>query len=106
MEQVSFFFRLHISSTSARGIQLLYNPLPMLPLIPNPDKRTPGLVLPVVDMATKVAESVAVSDVVEVEVVTEAMEAVVAAHKFEMGMIPLLVYFSIEQLQLDQQPLC
>ena len=65
-------------------------------------------VLSVVDMATEVAESVAVSDVVEVEVVEEAVEAtveeVVAAHKFEMVMVPLLVCFPIEQLQLDQQP--
>ena len=66
------------------------------------------LVTSVVEMATRVVESVAVSDVVEVEVyvVAEAVEAVVAAHKFEMGMVPLFVCFSIEQLQLDQQPPC
>ena len=64
------------------------------------------LVLSVVEMATEVVDSVTVSDVLEVEVVAEEVEAVVAAHKFEMVMGPLLVCFPIEQLQLYKQPPC
>ena len=52
------------------------------------------MVLSVVDMATEVTESVAVSDVVEVE----AVEEVVAAHKFKMEMVTLLVCFPTEKL--------
>ena len=88
MEQVSVSFRPRIPSTSYRDIQPLYNPLPMFPLLPNPEEKAAVLVLSVVEMATEVAESVSVSDVVEVEVVEEAeaveavVKAVVAAHKF------------------------
>ena len=64
------------------------------------------MVLSVVEVMKEVAESVDISDVVEVEVVAEVVESVVAAHKLEMGMVPLLVCFPIEQVKLDQQPPC
>ena len=54
-----------LSSTSNRGIQALYRPLPILPLLPNPEETAEVLVLPVVKMATEVAESVVVSDAVK-----------------------------------------
>ena len=82
MEQVSVLFHPHLSSTSARDIQPQYHPLPLLPLIPNLEDTAAVLVLSVVDMVKEVAESVAVSDVVEVEVLAEAVEVVVAAHTF------------------------
>ena len=59
------------------------------------------LVLSVVEMEMELAELLVVSDVVEVEMVAEVVEAVVAANKFEMGIFPLLVCFPIEQLLLD-----
>ena len=102
MEHVSVLLCPHLSSTFICGIQQLYHPLPLLPLLLDSEETAAVLVLSVVEMATEVAESVAVSDVVEV--VTETVEAVVEAHKFEMVMMPLLVCFTIEELQLEQQP--
>ena len=82
MKQVSVLFCLHLSSTSDRGIQPLYHPLPLLPFLQNIEEKAAVLVLSVVEMATEVVDSVTVSDVLEVEVVAEEVEAVVAAHKF------------------------
>ena len=101
MEQVSVLFRPRLSSTCDYGIQPLYHPLPLITVIPNPEEMAEVLVLSVVEMEMELAELLVVSDVVEVEMVAEVVEAVVAANKFEMGIFPLLVCFPIEQLLLD-----
>ena len=60
--------------------------------------------LPVVEVLVELLEAVVVEHVVDMT--AEMVEPVVVAHQFEMEMVPLLVGFSLEQLQLDQQQLC
>ena len=69
MEQVLVLFRPRLSSTSDHGIQPLYHLLHLIPLLPNLGETAAVLVISVVDMAMEVVESVALSDVMEVEVV-------------------------------------
>ena len=66
-----------------------------------PNRKDTLAVLPVVDVMLGVVEAVLVEAVVDT--IAEVVEAVVAAHQFSMDMVPLLVDFSLEQLQLVQQ---
>ena len=54
-----------------------------------------------VDVMLGLVEAVLVEAVVDT--IAEVVEAVVVAHQFSMDMVPLLVDFSLEQLQLVQQ---
>ena len=66
-----------------------------------PNRKDTLAVLPVVDVMLGVVEAVLVEAVVDT--IAEVVEAVVVAHQFSMDMVPLLVDFSLEQLQLVQQ---
>ena len=58
----------------------------------------------VVEVASEVAYKVVILHMVYIAV--EAVEVLVVAQQFKMGMVLLLVCFELEILQLVQQPLC
>ena len=90
------FFLPHISSDFIFDIIQLYHHIYMIP-----NRKDTLAVLPVVDVMLGVVEAVLVEAVVDT--IAEVVEAVVVAHQFSMDMVPLLVDFSLEQLQLVQQ---
>ena len=98
-EHISFLFLPHIPFTSFGDIAPLNNPIYLL-LNLKEILKTVSLV----EVQEKVVKA-AVMEHVE-EIALEVVESVVVEHQYEIEMVPLLVVFLLEQLQLDQQKMC